>query len=158
MQLFLDCDGVLADFDKFFEDNYNMNAREYEKLHGASNFWKEIRNFPGGFFRQLPLMPDAIQLVEAVNHLNPIILTGMPLGDDWAKIQKEAWRDEHLPHLPMICCQSKYKYTKMVADKHNIIIDDWAKHKHVWEENGGTFILHTNTEDSLQQLCDLGHI
>lgn len=158
MQLFLDCDGVLADFDKFFEENYGMDARQYEKLHGGSKFWHEIQHFPGGFFRQLPPMPDAHELVAAVNHLNPIILTGAPLGELWPQPQKEAWRDEHFPHLPMICCQSKKKFTHMVANKHNVIVDDWPKYKHVWEENGGTFILHTNTKDSLHQLRRLNVI
>jgi hypothetical protein len=107
MQLFLDCDGVLADFDKFFEENYHMDARQYENKFGGGKFWYEIQHFPGGFFRQLPPMPDAHELVDAVRHLNPIILTGAPLGETWPQPQKEAWRDEHFPDLPMICCQSK---------------------------------------------------
>lgn len=158
MQLFLDCDGVLADFDKFFGENYGMDARQYEREFGGDKFWYEIEHFPGGFFRQLPPMPDAHELVDAVKHLHPIILTGAPRGSTWPQPQKEAWRDEHFPDLPMICCQSKRKFTHMVAGKHNIIVDDWPKWKHIWEENGGTFILHTSAKQSLDELRNLGVI
>ncbi len=158
MQLFLDCDGVLADFDKFFVDNYQMNPREYEKVYGQPKFWYEIENFDGGFFRQLPKMPDADELVDAVRHLNPIILTGAPKGSTWPAPQKLAWRDEHYPGIPMICCQSKVKYTHMVEGKHNVIVDDWFKYKSVWEDNGGTFILHTSAKASLDELKQLGII
>lgn len=156
MQLFLDCDGVLADFDKFFEDNFGLNPREYEKKHGGAKFWFEIEAFPGGFFNQLPKMPDADELVDAVRHLNPIILTGCPKGATWPQPQKEAWRDKHFPGIPMICCQSKMKYTHMASGRHNVIIDDWFKWKSRWEENGGTFILHTSTKESLAELRALG--
>jgi hypothetical protein len=156
MQLFLDCDGVLADFDTFFEERFGMNAREYERVHGGAKFWFEIESFPGGFFRQLPKMKDADELVDAVRHLHPIILTGAPKGSTWPQPQKEAWRDEHFPDLPMICCQSKVKYTHMASGKHNVIIDDWHKWKSIWENNGGTFILHTSAKDSIAQLKALG--
>lgn len=156
MQLFLDCDGVLADFDKLFVDSYGLNPREYEKEYGQDKFWYEVEHFPGGFFRQLPKMPDADELVDAVRHLHPIILTGDPKGSLWPQPQKEAWRDEHFPDLPMICCQSKMKYTHMFAGVHNIIIDDWFKWKSRWEENGGTFILHTSAKESLEELRKLG--
>jgi 5'(3')-deoxyribonucleotidase len=149
---------VLADFDRFFIDNYKLDPREYEKEFGQNKFWSEIENFPGGFFRQLPKMPDAVELVEAVRHLNPIILTGAPKGSEWPRPQKEAWRDEHFPGIPMICCQSKRKSTHMVNDKHNVIIDDWPKWKHIWEENGGTFILHTSAKESINSLRDNGFL
>lgn len=158
MQLFLDCDGVLADFDTYFIKVTGRNPREYEKEHGQHKFWRIVREHEGGFFRQLPKMPDADELVDAVRHLHPIILTGAPKGESWPQPQKEAWRDEMFPSLPMICCQSKKKYTHMASGRQNIIIDDWFKYKPVWEENGGIFILHTSAKQSISELRDLGII
>ncbi len=150
MQLFLDCDGVLADFDKRAKEILGMPSREYEKEKGAKNFWKTIYSTPDFFFT-IDKMSDADELVNATRHLNPIILTGIPRGD-WASDQKLRWRDKHFPDLPMICVESKNKFMHMHQDKHNIIIDDWPKYKPIWEENGGTFILHTSAENSLNEL------
>ncbi len=154
MQLFLDCDGVLADFDKRAAEILGMNSREYETQKGAKDFWKRIYSTPD-FFLSLDKMPDAEELVDATRHLNPIILTGKPQGG-WAEAQKLAWRDKHFPDLDMIVCLSKDKYIHMHDEKDNILIDDWTKHKHVWEEAGGYFIHHTSAADSIRQLRYLG--
>ena len=31
----------------------------------------------------------------------------------------------------------------------DILIDDWPKYKHLWEEAGGIFILHTSAAQSI---------
>lgn len=77
MQLFLDCDGVLADFDTFAASIFGMHPRDFEDLHGDEKFWKAL-NSVDNFFEQLPLMHDAMHLWEATQKFNPIILTGVP--------------------------------------------------------------------------------
>lgn len=42
VQLFLDCDGVLADFDTYAEDYFGMPPREYERIMGSSRFWDAL--------------------------------------------------------------------------------------------------------------------
>jgi 5'(3')-deoxyribonucleotidase len=154
MQLFLDCDGVLADFDARFEEISGETSRGYEDKFGAKAFWKVVMS-DENFFVNLPVMKDAHELVEAVRHLNPIILTGCPQGN-WSQPQKQLWRRINFPGIPMITCESRNKYHYMVPTHHNIIIDDWPKYKETWETNGGTFILHTSAKDSIEQLKNLG--
>lgn len=154
MQVFLDCDGVLADFDKRAAEILGMNSREYEKEKGAKDFWKRIYSTPDFFF-SLDKMPDADELVNAVKHLNPIILTGRPQGN-WAEAQKLAWRDKNFPDLEMIVCLSKEKFLHMHHDKDNFLVDDWTQHQHIWEDASGTFIHHTSAADSIRQLRELG--
>jgi hypothetical protein len=89
MQLFLDCDGVLADFDIYAEKIFGLPPRNAEGVLGATRFWADLQSHDG-FYEKLPLMPDARELFEAVEHLNPIILTGLPQGD-WAEPQKRLW-------------------------------------------------------------------
>jgi hypothetical protein len=60
------------------------------------------------------------------------------------------------PNVHMITCRSREKRVHMHEGKHNIIIDDWPEYKPLWEEHGGTFILHTSAEDSLNELAKLG--
>ena len=76
-QLYLDCDGVLADFDAGATVALGMPPRAYEKRHGIGRFWKGLANAPDFYF-SLPLMPDAMELFSAVRHLDPVILTVVP--------------------------------------------------------------------------------
>lgn len=77
MQIYLDCGGVLADFDKAAAEVLGTGLREYEHRHGLAKFWKALARTPD-FFARIPLMPDAVELFEGVRHLDPMILTAHP--------------------------------------------------------------------------------
>lgn len=152
MQLFLDCDGVMADFDTYAEKIFGLPPRKAETKLGRPRFWADLQSHEG-FYEKLPLMPDAMELFEAVKHLNPPILTGLPQGD-WAEPQKCAWGRKHFPDTKMICCASKDKRNHMQPG--DVIVDDWPQYKGLWEEAGGIFVLHTSAKDSIAKLRDLG--
>jgi len=78
-RLFLDADGVLADFDEGARRLLGMSPREYERKHGRGAFWKRLAQAEN-FYGTLPEMPDARRLFDAIEHLEPTILTGLPLG------------------------------------------------------------------------------
>lgn len=146
--VFLDCDGVLADFDTYAEAYFGMPPRAYEAKVGSEQFWKELEA-KGDFYRDLPLMADAMALYEGVKHLHPTILTGCPRGN-WAQGQKVAWAAEHFPGVPIITCRSADK--RDYAKPGDVLIDDWAQHRHRWIEMGGVFIMHHDAESSLAAL------
>lgn len=146
--VFLDCDGVLADFDTYAEAYFGMNPREYEKRMGSKKFWEQLEA-KGDFYRNLPLMPDAMALFEGVKHLHPTILTGCPRGN-WAQGQKVAWAAEHFPGVPIITCRSADK--RDYAKPGDVLIDDWPQHRHRWIEMGGIFIVHHDAVSSLAAL------
>lgn len=154
MQLYLDCDGVLADFDRGATALLGMAPRAYEKRRGIAAFWREIARHPD-FYGTLPLMPDAMVLFDAVKHLDPIILTGLPRGN-WAAPQKVRWAAEHFPGTRIL--------TVMAVDKRNhcqagdILVDDQLKHAHLWEGAGGTFVHHRDAATTLERLAALGVI
>lgn len=151
-QLFLDLDGVLGDFDISAADIFGLPPRNAEAAFGAKRFWADLQSHPG-FYENLPLMPDAMELFEAVRHLNPIILTGLPQGD-WAEPQKRTWGRKNFPETKMICCASKDKRNHMLPG--DVLVDDWPKYKELWEDSGGIFILHTSAQNSIAQLRELG--
>lgn len=148
MQLYLDCDGVLADFDKKAQEILGMPSREFEALHGSEKFWTTLYDTPD-FFELFEPMVDAYQLYEGVKHLNPIILTGCPRGG-WATRQKLNWRDQYFPGVPMISILSREK--AHYCRPGDIIIDDWPQHRALWEAAGGHWILHKTAEQSLAEL------
>ena len=100
VRLFLDCDGVLADFDAGARALLGMTPAKFEARHGRREFWRRIAMAPN-FYQTLPEMPDARRLFDAVEHLQPTILTGLPVGN-WAAPQKVAWAAEHFPGAPNI--------------------------------------------------------
>ncbi|THD79932.1 MAG: hypothetical protein E7812_08635 [Phenylobacterium sp.] len=153
-QIYLDCDGVLADFDAGASAIFGMSPEAFEKRHGAREFWRRLAAAPD-FFGSLPQMPDAATLYEAVRHKTPIILTGMPHGK-WAEPQKRRWALRHFPGVPVI--------TTLAALKHehrhpgDVLVDDRDKHRHLWEHEGGVFIHHKAAASSIEALRAKGYI
>lgn len=152
-QLFIDCDGVLADFDTAAEQLFKQNSRDAEEALGTPAFWKRIRN-QRNFYGELPLLPDAMELYQAIAHLDPIILTGCPVGG-WAERQKVDWAAHHFPGVRMITCLSREK-CRFLTDPGDILVDDYLKYQHLWEQAGGIFVHHRTAKQSIERLAQLG--
>lgn len=158
-QIYVDVDGVLADLDNYYEKLFgkpvNRNAPE------LPDFWHNINDYSNGggsFYTELPLLPGAHRLMEGIKknfHPTPILLTG---GGDktYPKTShdKRIWVDYYFgKDQAMICCRSATKF--QYGRPGDILIDDWTKYRHLWENMGGIFILHTKAEDSLTQLKEI---
>ena len=148
VHLFLDCDGVLADFDAGAMALLGMSPLEFQDAHGKGEFWRRLAGAPD-FYGSLPLLPDAQVLVDAVAHLCPTILTGLPIGQ-WAAPQKVRWAAQHFPGIKIITTMARDKFRHMTGA--DILVDDRADHRAAWEEAGGTFIHHMNAERSIAAL------
>jgi hypothetical protein len=147
-QLYLDCDGVLANFDKAAVAAFGVPAREYEVINGWDTFWEKIRSVQPNVYAELELLPDAMELYNAVKHLRPIILTGS--SREWARPQKLAWRDKYFPGVPMIVCRSNEKCRN--CQPGDVLIDDYLKYQQLWIDAGGIFIYHTSAFTSINRL------
>ncbi|MGE4062006.1 MAG: hypothetical protein AB7E79_01450 [Rhodospirillaceae bacterium] len=148
MQLFLDCDGVLADFDRAATKILGLRPKEFQHRYGLGRFWGKLARTPH-FYATLPLMPDAMELFDAVRHLDPIILTGCPRGG-WAEAQKETWVARHFPGTRVITTMAARKREHCTPG--DILVDDTLKYRDLWEGAGGTFVHHKSAAGTLAEL------
>jgi hypothetical protein len=149
-QLFLDCDGVLADFDRGATAILGMQPKAFEKRHGLGRFWAKLASAPDFYF-SLPLLPGATELFEAVKHLDPVILTGLPQGN-WAADQKVRWAAQHFPGTRIITTMARNKRNH--GKPGDVLVDDMLKHAALWEEMGGVFIHHRDVDETLVKLAE----
>jgi hypothetical protein len=153
-QIYLDCDGVLADFDRGAAAILGMPPRAFEKRHGLGRFWQQLARAEG-FFEYLEPLPDAYELYDAVKHRDPIILTGLPRGN-WAEPQKRRWAERHFPGVPVITTAAALKHEHRHPG--DVLVDDRDKHRHLWENEGGIFIHHKDARSSIAELKAKGFI
>jgi 5'(3')-deoxyribonucleotidase len=153
-RLFVDLDGVLADFDEGYRQLFGeYPARRFDPNTTAEDLpemWERI-NAHGSFYRDLPLMPDAKVLWDYLQPRRPIVLTGIPHSVARVAEHKRDWVWAHLDSdAEVITCKSKDK--RNYCEPGDILIDDWPKYRHLWEARGGVFILHTNAAASIAAL------
>lgn len=153
-RIYLDCDGVLADFDKGATAVLGLPPRRFEQRFGLKTFWARLAATPG-FFDTLDLLPDAMALYEAVRHRNPVILTGLPRGA-WAEPQKRRWAARHFPGVEVITTSAALK--REHCHPGDALVDDNDKFRHLWEKEGGVFIHHTSAAASIEDLRRLGFL
>ena len=120
--VYLDLDGVMADFESYFETAFGY-------LHNSVSddvMWKTINSHPK-FFRNLPPCNGAIEFFKSIEHLDPIILTACPKTNyNAAALQKKEWVREHLSDtcwvLPVLGGRNKALFMHNIGD---ILIDDY---------------------------------
>lgn len=149
MKLFLDLDGVLADFDRGIEA---ATGRRPEQLP-LKEMWRAAAR-EADFFGTLEMMHDAHELWAFCRPHDPTILTGLPLGS-WAPEQKRRWVARVLgADVPVITCLSRDK--PRYSGPGHVLVDDRERTGAAWERAGGVFILHTSAEHSIAALKRLG--
>ncbi len=149
MQIYVDMDGVLVDFDAHYKKLFG-----YVPVRPGGTDWKLVRSV-GDFYLTLPQMPDLDQLWDRVYPHSPIILTGVPSQINAADNDKRTWALKHLtPDTEMICCLAKDK--ALHCKPGDILIDDYERHKQKWLDAGGIWITHTSALDTCRQLDAIG--
>lgn len=151
--LFLDLDGVMADFDGYFPQLFGYDHRDA----GDSTMWAEIENH-GSFFRDMPMCEDAFDFFVSIRHLRPVILTACPADpvkfEDIAT-QKRGWVREHLgPHVPIIFSPGGKNKQLYMHREGDILIDDFARNIERWNAAGGRGIWHTGDFAATRVLLD----
>lgn len=145
-RLFLDMDGVLADFDAGYARAF---GRRPDKAADDVD-WDAVGR-TAGFYASLPPMPDLDVLWAYAAPLEPIVLTGIPSNVPEALDNKKAWVRRILgDEVPVIGCRSSEKAT--YGHPGDVLVDDWEKYRHLWVQMGGVWIAHRSAAETVAQL------
>lgn len=157
MRIYLDLDGVMADFDTHFVEYFGLDPQSLSD----DVLWKKINSYHD-FYANLPLMEDALMLFDYLWERQydggVSILTACPRSNyKNAAIQKRAWVRKHLSTditvIPMMGGVNKAMFMHEPGD---ILIDDMEKNCKAWEELGGKAIVHKSAVDTIAQLKEWG--
>lgn len=157
MKIYLDMDGVLADFEKRFESLYGI--RPNNKQHRAVHFEQHWNNFvDSGEFMTLDLMPGALELIKVVKSLNvPVEILSSTSTHEYHHIvscQKSFWLGRNnIKFKPNFVPGGIFKAN--YASPWNILIDDSTYVTDCYREAGGTTILHTDVNKTIEKLHEL---
>jgi hypothetical protein len=149
VQLYVDMDGVLADFDQHYEDLFGVRPDKETDVVD----WSLVRSTED-FYLNIPTMRDLPILWAYIKKYDPIVLTGIPQSVEEASDNKKAWVQRNLGDVEVICCPSRNK--AFYAEPGDILIDDWEKYMDLWLNKGGIWVTHLNAIATINQLKVLG--
>ena len=156
--IYLDMDGVLADFDKHFENLYGISPKGYEAKHGQIAFWRTIYKTPR-YFEDIPINPkvyDIINMCKALTLDVCILSSPSSTNQPLCMLGKRKWIDKHLGvDFPAIFEKHKEKYAEPTA----LLVDDYDKQINNFTNAGGRAFKydmnkHEEFEDFMLQLSE----
>ena len=161
-KVYLDMDGVLADFDQRFKDLSGMEPKEFENKYGKKAFWNLIdEDNKISFWVGIKPMEGATKLVNAVKDYNYELLTS-PSAKKQSYLGKILWVRNHtgsvFPSKPRINfkrAKEKHEIKSNLSQK-DILIDDREDTIGRWNAAGGTGIVYKSIGQVLSDLKKLG--
>ena len=151
-KIYCDMDGVLADFDKRFKDlnPEHLSAAQYQTKYGIEKFWNFIdEENKVKFWVGIPWMPDGKQLWDYIKDKQPTLLSA-PSRKPASRLGKRLWVKNNIPGTPLILAAADKKQN--YSGRNKILIDDRLDNIEQWVSQGGIGILHTSSQDTIEQL------
>jgi len=158
-------DGVLANFDKGVQELLGLPRVDQGKRTEEENarLHKAMREYDH-FYDKLELLPNAKEMFNTIYgrfRERCEVLSGIPVpkkGIATAKDDKIAWMRRELSEdikMNIVLRSEKVNYC---TGKDCVLIDDFSKNIEEWEKAGGTGILFTSWEETMERLeklaCD----
>ena len=151
--VYVDMDGVIADFSKRYKEKFRATPEETRSNKEFNGFFKKF--IDDGEFSTLDLMPDAHVLLAFLNSFDVpkeiLSSTARPENHGMIAPQKQMWLNKHNIHYKANFVPGKslkYKY----ATPDSIIIDDTKSVIDDWNKAGGIGILHRDAVSTIAML------
>ena len=161
-QIYLDMDGVIADFNQRFENLSGMEPSAFEQKYGKDLFWDFIdEKNKLRFWVGIPVMEGAKQLVDYVSKHDYTVLTAPSMKKE-SRLGKLLWIRNKTGDLfnskpQVIFKKAKEKHkVKPSLTEFDILIDDRADTVDRWTSTGGTGILFQSAPQAIKELKKLG--
>lgn len=152
-KIYVDMDGVIADFEKRFKELTGKLPSDYKTETGFMNNFQKI--IDGGHFGTLDPMPDFDTLVSFLNSLSVeksiLSSTARPHTNFSVASQKMQWLAKVGITWPKIFVPGKHLKQEH-ATPNSILIDDTPIVIEQWNAAGGIGILHTDAESTIEKL------
>jgi hypothetical protein len=149
-KIYLDMDGVIADFDKRYKARYKMLPREAEEHKEFDKFFTQF--IADGEFADLDLMPDAVELLDFLKGLKVpteiLSSSASEKRDPHIRPQKLQWLEKNNIEFPAIIVPGK-RHKKDYSNANSILIDDTQVNIDQWRREGGIGILHTDAVSTI---------
>ena len=158
-KIYVDMDGVVADFDKRFTDLAGMSPSEFESKNGKNAFWDFIDvKHKLAFWVGIPPMSDAQSLMDYVSKHDYEMLTAPSIKKE-SLMGKGLWmrnwtKKGLFPTKPKVNYKPAKNKHHFAAPNH-ILIDDKQSTIDSWNAAGGIGILHTSAGNTINQLKKL---
>ena len=156
-QIFLDMDGVLADFESKITEMLGEKVWNTDAGHAVYDAHKRELTAKH-MFRKMDPLPDAWKLVDwcCNSGIHTEILTAAgTVNRELVVRDKIEWIREHINPYWTIIPTFKGSQKAVFAHKKAVLIDDRDKNIECWVEAGGIGILHTTAENTIKQLNEL---
>lgn len=156
-RIFLDMDGVLADFQTGASKLAGVNITPDSAGHKLYDARKEeLTN--KRLFRNLPPMVDMYDLIAYVRHTGTpweILTAAGEVNRELCVYDKNEWIREFVDPTIAVTCTFTGSQKGMYAFEGSVLIDDRQKNIDHWIENGGIGIVHTSAENTINELKKL---
>jgi hypothetical protein len=154
MEVYLDMDGVIADFFTEYAKLAGIESGNYRDIPPAKTDPTLNKMIGTDFFARLPKAPNADALVDLiVKTFGGFHICSSPLRGDYenSEKQKKIWLANNIKHQPtsVIITPNKAKWAVQPDGTPNILIDDRGSNISAWEAKGGIGIKYQADEDSL---------
>jgi hypothetical protein len=143
--IFLDMDGVLANFVKGYKDAFDRDAYADDPFT-----IKQFCNSKPDFFRHLPVLDKGRELFELLKDDYKIVILTTPMdGMVFCKQDKVSWMRENFGNYDIIFTADKADYA---TDESSILIDDMDYNLKPFADAGGTAI--DFNKNNIQQIME----
>lgn len=150
-RIYLDMDGVIADFDSYFQDCYGYYPPDFEEKYGREEFWDKLWQ-DAKFFEKIPNMPNKRELIYlCIDTCDYLTILSAPSRTNHALcvLQKRNWLDKEplTFNIPAIFESKKEKY----AGPNRLLIDDRKTNIDRWIAKGGIGYLYDGDFKKFEQ-------